>query len=74
MCQICAVFFFGYKMCQLATLVCFPPNFSSLTYFSPCMLRYFPGVVVENTDQNLLTFLLVVVCTPYYINNPYLGE
>ncbi len=38
------------------------------------MLRYFPGVVVENTDQNLLTFLLVVVCTPYYINNPYLGE
>ncbi len=34
--------------------------------------RYFPGVVVEYLDQNLLTFLLIMVCTPYYFNNPYL--
>ena len=34
--------------------------------------RYFPNVISDCLDGNLLTFILTVVCTPYYFKNPYL--
>ena len=34
--------------------------------------RYFPQVIQDHLDQNLLTFLLATVCSPHYFNNPYL--
>ena len=37
-------------------------------------LQSYPHVVVDNIDDNVLTFLLVVACTPNYFNNPYLGK
>jgi len=35
-------------------------------------LQYFPLVVVEHMDQNLMTFLLTAVCSPNHFKNPYL--
>ena len=35
-------------------------------------LQYFPLVVVEHMDQNLMTFLLTAVCSPNQFKNPYL--
>ena len=35
-------------------------------------LQFSPGVVVNNLDNSLITWLLVVVCTPHCIRNPYL--
>lgn len=34
--------------------------------------RFSPGVVTNNMDNSLITWLLVVVCTPHCIRNPYL--
>lgn len=34
--------------------------------------RFCPGVVANNMDNSLITWLLVVVCTPHCIRNPYL--
>ena len=35
-------------------------------------LQYFPLVVVEHMDQNLMTFLLTALCSPTHFKNPYL--
>lgn len=35
-------------------------------------MQYFPNIMSEGVDQNLLTFLLTMVCSPNYFNNPYL--
>ncbi|KAL0120658.1 hypothetical protein PUN28_008383 [Cardiocondyla obscurior] len=35
-------------------------------------LQFCPGVVASNMDNSLITWLLVVVCTPHCIRNPYL--
>lgn len=35
-------------------------------------LQFSPGVIVNNMDNSLITWLLVVVCTPHCIRNPYL--
>ncbi|XP_076166948.1 ubiquitination factor E4B [Ptiloglossa arizonensis] len=35
-------------------------------------LQFSPGVVTNNMDNSLITWLLVVVCTPHCIRNPYL--
>lgn len=35
-------------------------------------LQFSPGIVVNNMDNSLITWLLVVVCTPHCIRNPYL--
>ncbi|TRY79837.1 hypothetical protein TCAL_10916 [Tigriopus californicus] len=35
-------------------------------------MQYLPQLVSENVDQNILTFLLVLVCSPSFFNNPYL--
>ena len=35
-------------------------------------LQFSPGVVASNMDNSLITWLLVVVCTPHCIRNPYL--
>ena len=37
-------------------------------------MQYFSNVISESLKQPLLTFLLMIVCTPSYFNNPYLGE
>lgn len=34
--------------------------------------RFCPSVIVNNMDNSLITWLLVVVCTPHCIRNPYL--
>ena len=34
--------------------------------------RYFPNVISDYLDHNMLTFILCVVCTPHYFKNPYL--
>ena len=34
--------------------------------------RYFPSVMSDCLDQNLLTFILTAVCTPTFFKNPYL--
>ncbi|CAH1405610.1 unnamed protein product [Nezara viridula] len=36
------------------------------------LLQYMPGVVAETMDDTLFTWLLVCVCTPSAIKNPYL--
>lgn len=36
------------------------------------LCRFSPGVVASNMDNSLITWLLVVVCTPHCIRNPYL--
>ncbi|KZC14831.1 Ubiquitin conjugation factor E4 B [Dufourea novaeangliae] len=35
-------------------------------------LQFSPGVITNNMDNSLITWLLVVVCTPHCIRNPYL--
>ncbi|XP_043267135.1 ubiquitin conjugation factor E4 B [Venturia canescens] len=35
-------------------------------------LQFSPGVVANNMDNSLITWLLVVICTPHCIRNPYL--
>lgn len=35
-------------------------------------LQFSPAVVVNNMDNSLITWLLVMVCTPHCIRNPYL--
>ncbi|XP_068966391.1 ubiquitin conjugation factor E4 B [Bombus flavifrons] len=35
-------------------------------------LQFCPGVIINNMDNSLITWLLVVVCTPHCIRNPYL--
>ncbi|XP_017878482.1 ubiquitin conjugation factor E4 B [Ceratina calcarata] len=35
-------------------------------------LQFSPSVIVNNMDNSLITWLLVVVCTPHCIRNPYL--
>ncbi|KAK0083631.1 hypothetical protein PV325_008472 [Microctonus aethiopoides] len=35
-------------------------------------LQFSPGVVASNMDNSLITWLLVVICTPHCIRNPYL--
>ncbi|CAK9828567.1 Ubiquitin conjugation factor E4 B [Anthophora retusa] len=35
-------------------------------------LQFCPDVIVNNMDNSLITWLLVVVCTPHCIRNPYL--
>ncbi|XP_015606835.1 ubiquitin conjugation factor E4 B [Cephus cinctus] len=35
-------------------------------------LQFNPGVVANNMDNSLITWLLVVICTPHCIRNPYL--
>lgn len=44
-------------------------DMADFTLFS---LQYFPSVMANNFDQNLLTFVLTAVCTPAYFKNPYL--
>lgn len=41
-------------------------------YNSVFIYRFCPGVVANNMDNSLITWLLVVVCTPHCIRNPYL--
>ncbi|XP_012285979.1 ubiquitin conjugation factor E4 B [Orussus abietinus] len=36
------------------------------------VLQFSPGVVANNMDNSLITWLLVVVCAPHCIKNPYL--
>ena len=36
------------------------------------IVRYFPSVMMDNVDQNLMTFILTAVCSPSYFKNPYL--
>ncbi len=31
-------------------------------------------MIQDHVDQNILTFLLTMVCSPTYFNNPYLGN
>jgi ubiquitin conjugation factor E4 B len=40
--------------------------------FFVAISRYFPSVMSDCLDQNLLTFILTSVCTPAYFKNPYL--
>lgn len=35
-------------------------------------LQFSPGVVANNMDNSLITWLLVVICSPHCIRNPYL--
>ncbi|XP_066601539.1 ubiquitin conjugation factor E4 B [Prorops nasuta] len=35
-------------------------------------LQFCPGVIANNVDNSLITWLLVVICTPHCIRNPYL--
>ncbi|XP_015113341.1 ubiquitin conjugation factor E4 B [Diachasma alloeum] len=35
-------------------------------------LQFSPGIVASNMDNSLITWLLVVICTPHCIRNPYL--
>lgn len=41
-------------------------------YNSVFIYRFCPGVVASNMDNSLITWLLIVVCTPHCIRNPYL--
>ena len=36
------------------------------------VFRYFPNVMLDNVDQNVMTFILTAVCSPTYFKNPYL--
>ncbi len=36
------------------------------------LCRYFPSVISDCLDQNLLTFILTSVCSPTLFKNPYL--
>lgn len=57
-----------------------PPAFAALpewyvediAEFLLFLLQYMPGVVAETMDDTLFTWLLVCVCTPSAIKNPYL--
>jgi len=40
--------------------------------FALFSLQYFPSVMSDALDQNLLTFILTSVCTPAFFKNPYL--
>jgi len=40
--------------------------------FALFSLQYFPSVMSDCLDQNLLTFILTAVCTPTFFKNPYL--
>merc|ERR1712223_699923 len=40
--------------------------------FALFSLQYFPNVISDYLDHNMLTFILCVVCTPHYFKNPYL--
>lgn len=37
-----------------------------------CFFRYFPSVIAENTEDTLISWLLVTVCSSHMIKNPYL--
>ena len=41
-------------------------------YYYYLSFRYFPSVMSDYLDQNLLTFILTSVCTPAFFKNPYL--
>ena len=52
-----------------------PFFFSEIKFFflsSYSFFRYFPSVMSDALDQNLLTFILTSVCTPAFFKNPYL--
>ncbi|XP_034945689.1 ubiquitin conjugation factor E4 B [Chelonus insularis] len=35
-------------------------------------LQFSPGIIANNMDNSLITWLLVIICTPHCIRNPYL--
>ncbi|XP_046429762.1 ubiquitin conjugation factor E4 B [Neodiprion fabricii] len=57
-----------------------PPQFTALpewyvediAEFLLFALQFSPTVVANNMDNSLITWLLVVICTPHCIRNPYL--